>query len=109
MSNVYDIMARIEEVSGKVQGPKGPPVDPPGGGGDDGGMEERSKRVEALAEKTDGRLTGVEMRLTKLETKAETFATKADVADAKNSIIMWVVSAVLLAQLLPALLKVLGP
>jgi hypothetical protein len=33
------------------------------------------------------------------------YATKADVADAKNSVIIWVVSAVLLAQLLPALLK----
>lgn len=36
------------------------------------------------------------------------YATKTDVADAKNSIIMWVVSAFLLAQLLPALLKKFG-
>lgn len=36
------------------------------------------------------------------------YATKADVSDAKNSIIMWVVSAVLLAQVLPILLKKLG-
>lgn len=36
------------------------------------------------------------------------YATKADVSDAKNSIIMWVVSAILLAQLLPALLKKFG-
>jgi len=35
-------------------------------------------------------------------------ATRADVTDAKNSIIMWVVSAILLAQLLPALLKKFG-
>jgi hypothetical protein len=36
------------------------------------------------------------------------YSTKADVADAKNSIIMWVVSAILLAQLLPALMKKFG-
>lgn len=36
------------------------------------------------------------------------YATKADVSDAKNSIIMWVVSAVLLAQVLPTLLKKFG-
>lgn len=36
------------------------------------------------------------------------YATKADVSDAKNSIIMWVVSAILLAQLLPAILKKFG-
>lgn len=36
------------------------------------------------------------------------YATKADVSDAKNSIIMWVVGAILLAQLLPALLRRFG-
>jgi hypothetical protein len=36
------------------------------------------------------------------------YATKADVAEAKNSVIMWVVSAIFLAQLLPALLARLG-
>ena len=40
--------------------------------------------------------------------KLENIATKADVAEAKNSIIMWCVSAVLLAQLLPAILKKFG-
>lgn len=34
-----------------------------------------------------------------------THATKADVAEAKSGVIMWVVSAVILAQVLPALLK----
>lgn len=33
---------------------------------------------------------------------------KSSVAEAKNSIIMWVVSAILLAQLLPAMLKKFG-
>lgn len=35
-------------------------------------------------------------------------ATKADLAEAKNSIVMCVVSAILLAQLLPAILKKFG-
>ncbi|MFL6676054.1 MAG: hypothetical protein ACJ8LG_22515 [Massilia sp.] len=36
------------------------------------------------------------------------YATKADVLEAKNSVIMWVISAVFLAQLLPRLLDRLG-
>lgn len=38
-----------------------------------------------------------------------TYATKADIADARASIIMWVVTAVFLAQLLPAVLKIYLP
>ncbi|MBO4119874.1 hypothetical protein EM868_09160 [Cupriavidus gilardii] len=36
------------------------------------------------------------------------YATKADIADAKSAIIMWVVGAVFLAQLLPALPAIIG-
>jgi hypothetical protein len=36
------------------------------------------------------------------------YATKADVLGAKVSIIMWIVSAVLFAQVLPSLLKALS-
>jgi hypothetical protein len=36
------------------------------------------------------------------------YATKTDVVEAKNSVIMWVVSAIFLAQVLPALIKQLG-
>ena len=36
------------------------------------------------------------------------YATKADIADAKTSIIMWVVSAVLLAQVFPVILEKFG-
>jgi carbon monoxide dehydrogenase subunit G len=39
------------------------------------------------------------------ELRAET---KATIAEAKNSIILWVVSVVILAQLLPSLLKSFG-
>ncbi|TWI65075.1 hypothetical protein IP91_02480 [Pseudoduganella lurida] len=38
-----------------------------------------------------------------------TYATKSDIAEAKAAIIMWVVTAVFLAQLLPALLKIYLP
>ncbi|AMO93643.1 hypothetical protein CFter6_0920 [Collimonas fungivorans] len=36
------------------------------------------------------------------------YATKADLTEAKNSIIVWVVGAVFLVQLLPVLLKKIG-
>jgi ABC-type metal ion transport system substrate-binding protein len=36
------------------------------------------------------------------------YATKADIADAKNAVILWVASAVLFAQLLPFILKRIG-
>ena len=36
------------------------------------------------------------------------YSTKADVSEAKASIIMWVVSAMFIAQLLPAFLKKFG-
>lgn len=66
----------------------------------------------ALAEKTGERLNAIDMRLVKIETRMEegckSFATKADLAEAKNSIVMWVVSTVLLAQLLPAVLQKFG-
>ncbi|GGY85547.1 hypothetical protein ACFFTM_04485 [Pseudoduganella plicata] len=38
-----------------------------------------------------------------------THATRADIAETKASIIMWVVSAVFVAQLLPAVLKIYLP
>jgi hypothetical protein len=85
-------------------------------------MEERVRRLEAIAEDTTRRLTSIEQRLTSVEqdiavlkAKSEFYATKADIADVrtevikgKNSVIMWVVSAIFLAQLLPYLLKQFG-
>lgn len=64
-------------------------------------MEVRVAKLEAFAQDT-------RERLVRMETRMESFATKADLAEAKNSIIMWVVSAILLAQLLPAILKKFG-
>lgn len=80
-----------------------------GGGGSMDDMDARISKLEAIAEKTAERLGVIETRLTKLETRSETFATKSDVADAKVSIIIWVVSAIFIAQLLPAILKAIAP
>ena len=84
---------------------QGPPVDQGGGGGDNGDMEARVKELETITKATGDRLLRIEA---KQDEFIKHYATKADLMDAKNSIIMWVVSAVLLAQLLPALLKKLG-
>lgn len=104
--NVVEFRRRIDSLEqslDKVAPPKdgGPPPPPTD-------MEARVAKLESLFEKFSERLTGIDVRLAKLETRADTFATKVDVAEAKNSIIMWVVSAILLAQLLPAILKKFG-
>lgn len=103
-----------------------PPSDPPGGG-DGGDIETRVSKLEKLAEKTVERLTHIERDIAVMKTQSAHYATKEDfaalrgetkgdiallrgetkaaIADAKNSITMWVVSAILLAQLLPAVIK----
>lgn len=72
---------------------------------DNGDMEARVAKLETLAEKTSERLTAIEKDVAVIKSN---YATKADIAEAKNSVIMWVVSAILLAQLLPAILKKFG-
>ena len=79
-------------------------------------MEQRVARLEALTEKNGERLAVIERDIAVMKsnysTKEDLAALRGDmkaaVAEAKNTIIMWVVSAVLLAQVLPALLKKLG-
>ena len=86
-------------------------------------MDARITKLENLAEKTGERLAQIDVRLARMDAKIDghekLFASKEDlarvegsmkaaIAEAKSSIIMWVVSAFLLAQLLPALLKKLG-
>ena len=74
------------------------PFDVGGGPPYDGNMEARLTKLEAD-------VTEIKIDLAVLKA---TCATKSDVADAKATIIMWVVSAIFLAQLLPALLKTFG-
>jgi uncharacterized coiled-coil protein SlyX len=72
------------------------------------GFADLNKRVGELARgfaDLNKRLIVVEQDLAIIKA---TYATKADVLAAKNSVIMWVVSAVLFAQVLPLLLSKLG-
>lgn len=68
-------------------------------------MEARVAKLEAIAEKTSDRLAKLEQDVAIIKSN---YSTKADVSEAKNSIIMWVVSAIFLAQLLPPILKKFG-
>ena len=86
-------MSMINETS-----PAPPPIDNVLDSGDDGRMEKRIEKLET------------EMAAIKLDLgiiKA-TCATKSDLAEAKSSIILWVVPAVMLAQVLPGLLRKFG-
>jgi hypothetical protein len=74
---------------------------PSNGGTEPPDMDLLLERVDALEKDA----TAIKMDLAVIKSN---YATKADVSEAKNSIIMWVVSAILLAQLLPALLKKFG-
>ena len=62
-------------------------------------------RMEARVEKLEDRLASIELDLGILKA---TSATKSDLAEAKTTIILWVVTAVMLAQILPGLLKKFG-
>jgi hypothetical protein len=93
---------------------EGQPPEPP-----DNDMETRITKLEALAEKVSERLNGIDRDLAVLRSESRHFATKEDlarvegglqakIAESQNKVIMWVVSAIFLAQLLPALLKKFG-
>lgn len=89
-----EVVSIFERAIAALQEPLPPdqaPIDAGGGSGDDGGME--------------ARLSAVEKSMIRVETRMESLASKSDVAEAKFQIIIWVVSAVILAQLLPALLR----
>lgn len=87
--------------------------EPPTGGGGGPPLETRVVKLENAAQEARDRLVRIEARLEHIDAKishemATKDSVKAAISDAKNSIIMWVVSAFFLAQLLPAILKKLG-
>ena len=95
-SEVIDFLTKAR-YSGKE--PPEPPME----------LIERVGKLEERANDAHDRLVRIEVSLDAFKGESfRAFSTKADVAEAKNSIIMWVVSAILLAQLLPALLKKFG-
>lgn len=96
-NNVVDFESRLRR------------IDPPSGGGDNGDMEKRVEKLEQTTQETRDRLVRIESRIDNIDRNLSGhYATKADMTESKNSIIMWVVSAILLAQLLPPILKKFG-
>lgn len=64
--------------------------------GGDGGGEDMLQRIKDLEKDTQQMKTDIAIM-------RSNYATKTDVSDAKNSIILWVVGAVVFAQLIPTL------
>lgn len=110
-------LAEFISVANKAGGaqPPTPPIDNSKSGGDDDGMLKRVEKLETdvAAIKTDVAVIKAngatksdvaELRGLFGELKA---ATKGDIADAKFQIILWVVSAIVIAQLLPIIVKLI--
>lgn len=72
---------------------------------DDSGREAYDQAMENRVQILETELATIKTDVAVIKSN---YATKADVAEAKNSIIIWVVSAILLAQLLPVLMKKFG-
>jgi hypothetical protein len=61
--------------------------------------------LSSYSDRTDKRLNQLEQDVAVIKSN---YATKADVSEMRNSIAVWVVSAFVLTQLLPQLLKAFG-
>lgn len=72
---------------------------------DDEGGEAYDRSMESRVQQLETELATIKTDVAVIKSN---YATKADVAEAKNAIIIWVVSAILLAQLLPVLMKKFG-
>jgi len=104
LPNIYD----LHPVTLYVDKPKIRAIDKGAQKPDDGGMESRVKNLENFALETRDRLARMETRMEFFATKSDIGDTKTAIAEAKSSIIMWVVGAVFLAQLLPAAPKIIS-
>lgn len=72
---------------------------------DDGNYHAYDQTMEPRIQKLETELAIVKTDVAVIKSN---YATKADVMEAKYSIIIWIVSAFLLTQLLPVLLKKFG-
>ena len=106
VSSLDEARARLRRAQqgGFSGGPKPP---------DNGDMEilRRVEKLESLAEKTNERLAALEKDVAVIKsnysTKADIESVKTAVAEGQTKIIMWVVGAIFLAQILPAIPSIL--
>lgn len=77
-------------------------------GGDGGGGDGMLNRIKKLEDDVQGMKVDLAIIKSNYATKTDIQTTRTAISDAKNSIIMWVVSTIFLAQLLPVLLKKFG-
>lgn len=92
-------MADLKLVQGFADGRREPKLGGGGGSGDNGGMEIVARVAEL--EKTTKQMQ-IDVAVVR-----SNYATKSDVAEATTRIIMWVVGAIIFAQVLPALPNIL--